>query len=72
MCATATAARFAPRRAASRRYWAARSVSLVRAAAGAAATRAVRSQGLPLRVRPLRRLPARSSFPGQRPAQEAK
>lgn len=41
---------------------------LLRAAAFAASTKAVRSQGLPLRVLPLSRLPALSLFPGHRPA----
>src|SRR6266700_896941 len=41
-------------------------------AACAASTRAVRSQGLPLRVRPLRRLPALSLLPGHMPAHEAR
>jgi hypothetical protein len=38
----------------------------------AAATGMLRSHGLPLRVRPLRRLPALWSLPGHIPAHEAK
>ena len=75
-CATATAARlarFAPRRAASRRYCAARYVGCcLRPAACAASTKAARRQGRPLRVRPLWRLPARAWLPGHRPAHEAR
>ena len=44
----------------------------MRAAACPASTKAVRNQGLPLRVRPLRRLPALSSLPGQSPAHDAR
>lgn len=45
---------------------------LLGAAACAAWTRAARTHGLPLRVLPLRRLPALSLWPGHMPAREAK
>ena len=60
--ATATAAFLVPRRAVSRRNCAARYV-LVRLAACAASTSAVRNHRLPFRVLPLRRFPALSSWP---------
>ena len=69
---SATAARLTPRRAARRWYCAARYVCLVRAAACAASTSVARSQGLPRRVRPLRRLPALSWLPGHIPAHDAR
>src|SRR5260221_4841885 len=72
-CATATAARLAPRRAARRRYCAALEVAgFIRRAACAASTKAARTHGLPVRVRPLCRLPALSGLPGPRPTQEAR
>src|ERR671918_1015273 len=70
--ATAAIARFLPRLGASLRYWAAKYLSLVLAAAWAASVRAAFIQGLPLPVRPLCRLPALSLLPGLTLAQEAR
>src|SRR4051794_1259736 len=47
-------------------------VALVRPAACAASTSSARRYGLPLRVLPLRRLPALSLFPGAMPAHAAR
>ena len=58
--ATALIARCLPRRVASRRYCALRSVLLGRAAAWAAWTHTVRKQRWPWRVVPDRRFPARA------------
>ena len=58
--ATATAALFGPRRRAICRYWAPKSLSLVRAAARADSIRVRRSHGFPGVVATLRRLPADS------------
>ena len=55
VCPTAIRARFLPRRAASRRYWAARYVFFVLEATWAISTRICRSHRLPLRVFPLKR-----------------
>src|SRR4030042_4953017 len=71
-CATATIARFLPRRAAIRWYWADRYVALVRTAAHAASTRVAPNQGLACPVRPLWRLPALSLLPGHILAQDDK
>ena len=65
-------ARFMPRLAARRRNCAERYVFLVRAAAHAHWQVMRPNQGLPLRVLPLRRLPALSQFPGQSPSQLAR
>jgi hypothetical protein len=72
LCAIAMFARFWPRRAAIRRNWAAKEVSLARDAAHAASLLGRRSHLLPFRVRPLRRWPALSSCPGHRGAQLAR
>src|ERR671930_2808550 len=72
VCPTAIRARFFPRRAAIRRYWAARYVFFVLEATWAISTRICRSQRLPFHVLPLKRLPPLSWFPGHLPAQEAR
>src|SRR5215831_17757699 len=69
---TAIIARPFPRRAAMRRNWAARYVPFMRLATLATSASVRRSQGLPRRVRPLRRRPPLSALPGHIPAQEAR
>src|SRR3954452_24793942 len=61
-----------PRRARRRAYWAAREVFLLRLALLAHSTSVWLSHLEPLRVLPVRRLPADSSLPGHMPAQEAR
>lgn len=72
LCATATAARLLPLRAAMRWYGAAKYVSFVLAAARAASIKAALSFWFPLRVLPDFRFPALSLFPGASPAHEHK
>jgi hypothetical protein len=71
VCPTAIGARFAPRRRAARRYRAPRYVVFECEAAHLAWTTACRCHRFPFVVRPVRRFPALSLFPGHMPAQLA-
>jgi hypothetical protein len=72
VCAVAVAARLPPRRAAMRRNWALRYVSLPRTADRAAIPRVALSHLLPGRVCPGLALPPVLLLPGQTPAQDAR